>query len=137
MANGKSYTCSTLCELIHAESAQVLGTYAEDFYAGTPCVTVNEWGGGKAYYIATRADAEFLDDFYATLMAGADIVPPVRGLSRGVQVTRRGNTLFVMNFTPAEVSVDLPEGTDALNGGPVGGLTAIAAWGLRVVTLNP
>lgn len=137
MADGKSYTCSTLCDLIHAESARVLGTYVEDFYAGTPCVTVNEWGKGKAYYIATRADAEFLDDFYASLMADADIEPLVRGLPRGVQVTRRGGTLFVMNFTPAEVTVVLPEGTDALNGGPVGGPAAIPARGLRAVTLRP
>ena len=66
--NGKVYPCRDLCDLIHAETAQVLGAYASDFYAGRPCVTRNAFGKGAACYVATRPDAAFLDDFYGTLV---------------------------------------------------------------------
>ena len=36
MADGRIYACSTLCDLIHAETARVLGEYGRDFYAGMP-----------------------------------------------------------------------------------------------------
>jgi hypothetical protein len=42
--------------VIHAEGAEVIATYAEDFYAGTPAVTVNAFGAGHAYYVGTRLD---------------------------------------------------------------------------------
>jgi beta-galactosidase GanA len=38
------YQVRHLCELIHAESAQPLATYRDDFYAGRPAVTVNHFG---------------------------------------------------------------------------------------------
>lgn len=41
-----------------AEDVTVLGTYAADFYAGTPAVTVNTYGAGKAYYVGARIDME-------------------------------------------------------------------------------
>lgn len=58
------YEARQLCDLIHAETAQVLATYKDDFYAGRPALTVNSFGKGKAYYIAFRNNGDFLDDCY-------------------------------------------------------------------------
>lgn len=50
------YQVTHLCELIHLEGARALATYDSDFYVGRPAVTVNDYGKGQAYYIASRND---------------------------------------------------------------------------------
>jgi beta-galactosidase len=103
----KSYVAHTLCELAHAETAEVLARYGEDFYAGRPALTRNRFGAGEAYYLAARTDDEFLTDFHASL---ADRLGLARAfpapLPEGVTARRRGSALFLMNFTaePREIS---------------------------------
>lgn len=133
--NGRLYPCRDLCDLIHAETAQVLGTYEKDFYAGQPCVTKNSLGAGAAYYVATRPEADFLDDFYSAVLEGIGVKPLVGHLPAGVQVAQRGDMLFVMNFTRGPVSVALPKGMDALTGKEVGGKTELGVNGIRVIRL--
>ena len=111
----------------------MLGTYESDFYAGEPCVTENALGAGRAYTIATRPCPEFLDDFYAEVLSRAGVAPLVEGLPAGVDVARRGDMLFVMNFTGAPVTLILPAGTDALTGAPAGGETTLAANGVKII----
>jgi beta-galactosidase GanA len=62
------YQVRHLCELIHAESAKPLATYRDDFYAGRPAVTVNQFGKGKAWHVASRNDLAFQRDFFASLI---------------------------------------------------------------------
>ena len=109
--NGKSYEAFDLCELIHAEGADVLGTYGSDFYAGQPALTVNKTGNGRAYFIAARTDEVFLKDFYHKLIAEAGIKHSLKAeLPKGVtaQIRSDGETdyIFIMNFTPLETQVD-------------------------------
>ena len=132
---GQTYRCGTVCDLIHAEGAQVIGTYAEDFYAGRPCVTRNDLGAGAAWYIASRPDAAFLDDFYAAALGRAGVRPLVDSLPVGVQVASRGDALFVMNFSGAPASVALPDSTDRLTGETVGGETTLAVNEVKIVDI--
>ena len=53
--SGGEYEIRELCDLIHCETAESLGEYRDDFYAGRPALTVNSYGKGKAYYIAGPA----------------------------------------------------------------------------------
>ncbi len=133
--DGKVYPCRDLCDLIHAETARVLGTYEKDFYAGQPCVTKNSFGAGAAFYVATRPGADFLDDFYSAVLGEIGVKPLVGHLPAGVQVAQRGDMLFVMNFTRGPVSVALPKGMDALTGKEVGGKTELGVNGIRVIRL--
>ncbi len=135
-ADGRVYTCGTLCDLIHAEGAETLATYTDDFYAGMPCVTVNRCGAGRAYYIATCPDAAFLDDFYGTIIPEASITPVVCGLPEGVQATRRGNTAFILNFSGTAAEVALPQGVDVLTGEITGGIAALPVNGYRIIRLK-
>ncbi|MCL2042664.1 MAG: beta-galactosidase [Treponema sp.] len=109
--NGKSYEIHDLCELIHAEGAQVLGTYGSDFYAGRPALTVNNFGKGKAYFIAARTVPGFLYDFYRKTAGDAGVKPVFNAeLPQGVtaQVRSDGKTdyIFTMNFNPSPAQVD-------------------------------
>ncbi|MGN1249220.1 MAG: beta-galactosidase [Candidatus Spyradocola sp.] len=108
--SGKTYQLTDYAELIHAKTARVLATYDSDFYAGMPALTVNEFGKGKAYYVAARFGADFLKDFYAGLCKEMSI--PAHELPEGVTVATRtdgaANYAFVMNFTPYDRTVTLP-----------------------------
>ena len=59
----KTYTCKYLCDLVELRGARTLMTYGSDFYEGYSCLTVNEYGKGKAWYVAADADKEFYGDF--------------------------------------------------------------------------
>jgi beta-galactosidase len=134
--DGRVYTCNTLCDLIHAEGAEILATYTDDFYAGMPCVTVNHYGAGRAYYIATCPDADYLDRFYGAVVPGAGIIPEVRNLPMGVQATRRGDIAFILNFSGTAAEVALPQGFDLLTGEATGGIAALPVNGYRIIRLK-
>jgi len=108
--NGKSYKAFDLCEIIHAETASVAGKYGSDFYAGSPALTVNSYGKGKAYHIAARTGREFLLDYYKDLAEKLGLKKAVEKLPLGVtaQVRTDGTIdyVFVMNFTPKKQIVD-------------------------------
>lgn len=69
--NGRSYDAFELCARIHPITAEVLGTYEKDFYAGEPAVTKNRFGSGAAYYIAARTGTDLLADLYSEMISGA------------------------------------------------------------------
>ncbi|MDR2514091.1 MAG: beta-galactosidase [Christensenellaceae bacterium] len=102
--NGKQYRAFELCELIHAQGAEALGSYAGDFYAGRPALTAMTLGKGKAYYIAARTGADFLDDFYQSLLGELKLpaYPGGGGLSVQIRAHEKGETLFVINFGAQE-----------------------------------
>jgi beta-galactosidase len=108
-----SYDTRRYCELSHADGARVLATYAEDFYAGRPAVTVNEYGEGRAYYLAAEVDDALLGDLYDTICREAGIAP-VMDTPDGVAAHRRAQPgrsfLFVLNHNDTEASVDLGPG---------------------------
>ena len=136
-----SYECRLLCDRIHAEGAQVLATYGADFYAGEPAVTVNQFGQGKAYYLATALGQDALGPLLGKLCADAGIQPPVPdGPPSGVEVMPRvspdGKTLlYVLNHTAQPVSVTLPEGahTDLLTGKTLEGTADLEKYGVVIL----
>ena len=48
--------------------AEALAAYEDDFYAGRPALTVNLFGDGKAYDIASRNEAAFQEAFISRLI---------------------------------------------------------------------
>lgn len=111
-AFGKTYKAVDYCELIHAEGAETLGEYSSDFYSGMSAVTVNNYGKGRAYYIAFRDDGEFTRDFYEKLISEVGIKSSICGtLGDGVTCCSRtdgeNDYVFVMNFLGSASSVTL------------------------------
>ena len=105
------YEVKDYCDVIHAETAQVLASYKEDYYKDMPCLTVNNFGKGKAYYIAARTGMDFNDDFYGKLIKDLGIESAVDCvLPQGVTTTKRSSDkndyIFVMNFSEEEKTVD-------------------------------
>jgi beta-galactosidase len=63
------------CDLIEAREAQVLASYAKDFYGGTPAMTMNTFGLGKAIYIGTMSHQYFYYDLIAWLRQICNLFP--------------------------------------------------------------
>lgn len=133
------YQVRHLCELIHAESAQVLATYRDDFYAGRPAVTVNRFGKGKAWHVASRNDLPFQRDFFAAIINELALPRAIDGdFPPGVVATARtdgeSTWVFVQNFTAQQQLVTLPQGyTDCMTDTAVAGDTVLLAWDCRVL----
>ncbi len=113
--DGKEFGVIDYAEMIHLRGAEVLATFASDFYAGAPAATVNSYGSGKAYYLAARTGEDFLAEFYAKLVSetGVKSVLPSAGNDGIVGSLRSdGETdwLFVFNYTNEERKAILPEG---------------------------
>lgn len=109
---GRRHPADLLCDLLHLEGAQSLGMYEEDFYAGMPALTVNEYGKGRAYYVATHSDQEFYQTFLEKLITQAGIAPVHQtpyGVEAAVRENERGRYLFLLNHT-AEKKMVLLEG---------------------------
>ncbi len=137
--NGKSYEAFDMCELIHTEgAAKVLGTFEKDFYAKMPAVTVNEYGRGKAYYVAGRTNADFLDDFYSKVADELGINPCVDyELPEGVNAISRtdgeNEYVFLTNILNKPVKVDIKDGGESLlDGSLIKGETVLEPIGLRI-----
>ncbi|HTQ11185.1 MAG TPA: beta-galactosidase trimerization domain-containing protein, partial [Fimbriimonadaceae bacterium] len=79
-----------------------------EFYAGRPAVTVNRYGKGEAYYVASRNGAEFQRAFLGRLIDRLDLERATDWkMPEGVMATRRGEHLFLLNCTdqPQPVSI--------------------------------
>lgn len=118
-----SYECKDFCEIIHPQvDTEVLAVYGSDFYQGMAAVTKHTYGKGSCYYIATRTEDAFLEDFYRKLANELGLTkPPVEKIPDGVSVTRRcgdkKDYLFLMNYSEKEQKIVLTtEGTSLLSG---------------------
>ncbi len=135
-----TYQARIFCDQIHAESAEVLATYGAQFYQGRPALTVNSFGAGKAYYLASRNDDAFLYDFYRALAGQIGLRRVLdTDLPEGVtaQLRSDGNRdfIFLMSFAAAPAKVDLQgmDLQDHLSGSAVGGSIELPPFGWRIL----
>ncbi|MEK4324482.1 beta-galactosidase [Paenibacillus sp. FSL R7-0297] len=135
----RSYSCGLLCDLIHSEGAEVLAQYGTDFYQGMPALTVNRFGEGKAYYVATSPDGAFLRAFLATVSAENGIAPLVsapEGIESVQRVKDGVSYLFLLNHSAEELSADIgtDERTDLLSGKKCSGSTVVPGRGVLILS---
>ncbi len=136
--NGARYEARDFCEIIHSEGAQPLAVYCEDFYEGFPAVTVNQYGNGEAYFVGARLEDKFQEDFLGMLIGKLGITGALKGklpVGCTAQVRSDGvnNYVFVMNFTPEQVSIDIGSGGKSLvSGEEICGDISLSPWGFDV-----
>ena len=129
----RTYPVQHVCDLLHAEGADVLGVYTSDFYAGSPAVTANLYGSGQAWYVAFRSDDRLADDVCAELLDTLQIRPDAEIEPSGVFVRRRGDLIFALNFSPEEQCVLLHRTyTDVLTGEALSGAVTLGGYGYRI-----
>ncbi len=156
-----SFRASHYADILRLEGAEVAARYEHDFLAGLPAVTRHPFGKGAAWYLATRTETAFLDAFYGRLIDEADVESSVPfALPLGVAAATRGTAgsgaaptgaeglgaarnaagtepvTFVLNFTDAEVSIDMGGARyrDALSREEVPGRLKLEPYGFRLLT---
>ena len=133
-----SFECGIVCDLLHAEGAEVCAVYGSDFYKGMPCLTRNTVGKGQAWYVASSPEKRFLHGLARHLAAGKGIEPVLRA-APGVEATRRrkggDSFLFVLNHNeePARIDLGARKVTDLLEKKTVGGTVTLPAKGVMVL----
>lgn len=133
--DGKRFSLTELCELIAADGADVLARYEDDYTEGTPCLTRHAFGSGSAYYLAAQPEEGFLHAFFRGLADALDIprALPDR-LPKGVVAQKRGEAVFLQNYTGYEQQVSLPEPmTDLLTGEKTGEVLTLRPRGAAVL----
>jgi len=135
-----SFAARQICAVIHAETAQTLAVYENDYYAGQPALTLNRHGKGEAWYMASRNEQGFLDAFYAALAGRAALpravaAPLPQGVSAQLRRADGRDYVFLMNFTtqPQTVLLGGLRGRDLLTGAQVQGSLPLAPYGVAVV----
>lgn len=132
------YTATHLCELIHLEGARALASYGADFYAGYPAVTVNTYGQGKAYYVASRNDRAFQKTLFGALIRELNLTPALaarlpEGMTAQLRTDGEHDFIFLQNYTPQEHSVQLTEiYTDMFTNESITGQITVQGYGVRV-----
>jgi beta-galactosidase len=137
----------SFCDLLHPEGARVLASYGQNWYAGWPCLTCNDVGKGKAYYIGTRTDGDFLADFYGALSQKLGLRRDLDGQwPGGVGVRKRSangrDFVFLMNFNHAPAVVTWNNPSLQINlldesRARLQGRLRLPAYGIAVLTQAP
>ena len=101
-------------ELIHTEGAHTLGVFTDEYYANGPALTMNDYGQGHAYYLATQGNDELLQKLTQYLCQQAGIAPVLDSPAE-VEVTKRVRTdgrevYFLLNHSTQAQTVQLPSG---------------------------
>lgn len=132
------YECGLLCDLIHAEGAEVLAEYGADFYKGMPVLTVNRFGNGRAYYVASSPEASFLQGFLKNLCEEKGIKPLFEAPA-GVETARRVKDgkayLFLLNHNAEDAQVDIGANAkkELLSGETLTGTVTVPGRGVLIL----
>lgn len=138
---GGCFTGVDCCELIHANTAQVLASYASEFYAGMPALTVKPHHRGKAYYQTFRDTGAFKQAALDQITEELGIAGVIPGCGNGVTAHARyaedTQYLFVENYMddPAE-NVDLGGSFTDMESGETVSRVTLPPFGIRVLKRN-
>jgi beta-galactosidase len=108
----ETYEARHYLDLVHLEGAEALAVYGEDFYAERPALTLNHFGKGHAYYVASRNDERFTDDFLGFLLEDLGVQAALsadlpQGVSAHCRTIGHQDYCFLLNFTPHPVEISL------------------------------
>jgi beta-galactosidase len=128
-------------EIVLPRGAEPVGTYQDDFYAGTPAVTRNRFGAGEGWYVATALDPTGVDAVVRRVLDRHGLVGPYadrRGVETAHRVAPDGTRLlFLLNHTAETVHLTAhASGTDLLTGKRVERDDALPLDPLGVVVLR-
>jgi beta-galactosidase len=96
------------CDIIEPKDCQILATYAKDFYAGRPAMTMHNYGLGKAIYIGTQSHQHFYGDLVTWLRQMCNLHPLLK-VPDSVEVSMRqkedGRVFFLLNHQASPLRI--------------------------------
>jgi len=96
------------CDIIEPKECQVIATYAKDFYAGRPALTLHNFGLGKAVYVGTQSHAHFYADLVVWLRQMCNLHPLLK-VPDSVEVCMRqredSRVFFLLNHQTSPLRI--------------------------------
>jgi len=129
------------CDLIEPKECQIIATYAKDFYAGRPAITMNTFGLGKAIYIGTQSHQHFYADLVVWLRQLCSLNPLLK-VPDSVEVSMRQRDdlriFFLLNHQTTPLRIQFYKPThDTLTGTSFSGNYDIQPHGVLMVDEHP
>jgi beta-galactosidase len=124
-------------DVLHATTAQAIATYQGSYFAGSPAITLNHHGKGKAIYVGTLGD-DALHDLVTDWALELVDLQAVLKTPASVEVTERWQghrrLLFVMNHSQEEQEISMAEPcTDLLSGKVIKEIAMLPPFGILVL----
>jgi beta-galactosidase len=142
LALGEGDTAATWADMLIAEKASVLATYAHPFFGRFPALTRNAHGKGTVTYEGSFFSDSLQEKVLRDVLTRAGVETADQRLPPSVRtreaVGRDGRVIrFYLNFSPEPQRVAIPGGraTDLLAGTPLpaGQTIALEPWGVAVI----
>lgn len=138
--DGKQFTCSLWGDIIHLKNAKAIANFEQDYYAGSPAVTRNQFGKGTAFYVGTAPERSGMDWLMDQACQAAGIKPVLPNSFAGVEFVRRTHGvqtwLFALNYSGEEVNVPLGQlGYEVLSGTQLGRSLRLGPGDVAVIQL--
>jgi beta-galactosidase len=129
------------CDIIEPNGCQILATYAKDFYSGTPAMTMNTFGLGKAVYIGTLSHQHFYYDLVTWLRQMCNLHPLLK-VPDTVEVSLRQKegtkVFFLLNHQNSPVRIQFYKPMhDFLTGSTFSGNYDLPPHGVLVLDEHP
>jgi beta-galactosidase len=129
------------CDIIEPKGCQILATFAKDFYAGRPAMTMNTFGLGKAVYIGTMSHQHFYNDLVLWLRQMCGLHPLLK-VPENVEVSLRqkegSRVFFLLNHQNSPVRVQFYKPMhDFLTGNTFSGNYDLPPYGVLVLDEHP
>ena len=105
------WSTEMVCDVIRCTKAVPLAVYIDDYYAGTPAITENRFGKGRAYFVGVCPEAGAVRVLMMRCLDAAG-VKYMDTVAEGVEIRTcwRGETAvrFVINHTDEQKNLTIP-----------------------------
>jgi beta-galactosidase len=136
MYNGKEYPVRWWADVLTADKAKAIATYTERFYKGSPAITENIVGQGKAVYFAAAGCIELIGDYLDKVFTEHGI-KTVSVPDRVYMTTRQSPEVsytFILNMGSEAKEFDpCITGTDVITGRKISGPVRIEPLEVLIV----
>jgi beta-galactosidase len=90
---------SVWCDVLRAESAEVIAVYKSEYYKGKPAITKNKFGKGYVYYIGCDLDQASLNSLLKIITDDLEITKSIFTTPNGIETVQKvsnGKTHFYL-----------------------------------------
>lgn len=141
--SGGRFRTGRFCCLLELHGAEVVGSYEEQYYAGSPAITCRTTGQGRAFLVGALCEAPCYEAVLRPALesAGARLC---EWSSESVEVVRikgspeRPQLMFVLNHSPQTVTLPLREPggcEDVLTGRTYEGSAPLEGYGVMLLSM--
>ncbi|HEX9388372.1 MAG TPA: beta-galactosidase [Anaerolineales bacterium] len=138
LADSACVPVGVLCDILKLTGATVIARYTQEYYAGKPAITLNQFGAGHAIYIGAVGD-DLLYDLLAKWLLNTTGLRNTFATPPGVEVTQRVqgdiSLRFILNHnnTPQTIHLESSQ-VNLLNGKQVTGDVQLDPFDVLILT---